>query len=108
MESYAAGVGALDGGARARMDQAFLKEVLQPLDGLTGQLEELKAQMKERELIKLDFDARLRKLKLMKEKGTAGADPSEVPRKEQKLHTNAQALEQSTQGIYKCVVKGQK
>lgn len=84
------GLAAIDGNARAAADTVIVRDVLGPLDSQLATIEGLRRDMREREMVKLDVDARTRKVAAMKEKGTAGGDPAELQRKEAKL-ANTQA-----------------
>lgn len=97
-------LGQLDATTRGHMDATYLRDVLEPLQTRMGLFGPLRSQMRERELIKMDFDARYRKVKSLKAAGASGGgstDAAALPKKEQKLRDTAETLRTLTDAIYK-------
>jgi len=94
-------LGQLDATTRGHMDASYLRDVLEPLQTRMGLFGPLKSQMRERELIKMDFDSRFRKVKALKASGSSGSDTAALPKKEQKLRDTAETLRTLTEAIFK-------
>jgi hypothetical protein len=98
--TFGDGLAAIDGEARATADTVIVRDVLGPLESQLATIEGLRHDMRERELVKLDVDARTRKVAAMKEKGSAGGDPAELQRKEAKLANTQATLNDMTHRLY--------
>lgn len=77
----------------------MLVQVLDPLKARLADMESLRKAMRERELVKVDFDARSRKVRTMKEKGSGG-DAQKLLYKEEKLRKTSELLTQLTRALY--------
>lgn len=80
-------------------------QVIEPIDARLGMIAQCHVAMRERELLKVDFDARYRKLKLLKEQGASkvSSDPTLLPRKEDKLRRTAVSLQEKTDVLFRYV-----
>jgi len=88
---------------RSMMENQYLTEVLLPLDTMITTIENIRNQIRERDNLKLDFDARTRKLRDLKLAATTNRntnDIQKIPKKETKLQKTAMALTTITNDIF--------
>lgn len=99
VEGFKSGMKAFDGRFRTGSDEAIIKGILNPLDAQLDVFTELHKSMRERELTKVDVDARARKVKGIKE-GGSGGDAAKLAHKEEKLQRTRAALDAATRALY--------
>jgi hypothetical protein len=102
VESYTAGLHSLDESIRRGSDVSMVKEVLDPIDAKLSNIKVLKESIRERDLVKTDYDARYRRVRQLKEKGS-GSDPHKLLHEEEKLERTKVSLENLTVNIFQYV-----
>lgn len=83
---------------RLENDRRFIREVIDPLELLLSSFAELRGGIRARDLAKLDYDARARKVRQLKE--SKSPDPRRLLHKEEKLRRTSEALAELTAQLY--------
>jgi hypothetical protein len=93
LSTYTATLSSLDSEAGPRAQaEATLLSLLQETKDFAAEIELIKLPCKERELLKVDYDSRLRKVRAMKEKGPGGNNLEKLAKKEHKLAVTEETL----------------
>lgn len=100
VSGYCTGLRSFDAGLRPKFDSAVVKEVVEPLQRLLAGIADMKKGMRERELVKLDYDAHYRRAKDLKEKGTGG-DPAALLEREQRMQQTQHTLQKLTEALFR-------
>ena len=88
----------IDSSLRAKIDAELCENVLDPIARALASIDVMKADMRVRELSKLDYDSRARKVRELKEK--PGSDHKKVAHKEDKLNRTRQTLADLTSALF--------
>ena len=101
-EQLASGLEQVDSTARAALDEDIAFRVIAPIDAMLHDIDRLRPFIRERDLLKLDVDARQRALDALKASEGRGTSHETLLHKAQKLEKTRDALAASTR---ECVEK---
>lgn len=99
---YAENINKMDSeNIRSTMENNFLRDVILPLESIQSTIAALKNSIRERDNLKLDFDARTRKLRDLKLASTTNVSMAQkIPKKEEKLRKTGIALTEMTEKLF--------
>lgn len=100
VEAFAACLDREDTELRKGVDGDLVSGVLEPARAALAEIRSLAPRLRERAMLKVDFDARLRRVSEIKDQGSSAADPHKLADAEDKLARTEAALREATAALY--------